>query len=162
MNFYHAFLPHKATVAEPLHRLLDKKATFVWGQTQQRAFEGVKELLASNQVLTHYDEKQPLILACDAFPYGIGAVLSHRLPCGTEAPVAFYSRTLSSAERNYAQIDKEALAVVAGVKKFHDYLFGRPFQIQTDHKPLLGLFTSDHQTPQMLSPRMLRWSYLPE
>nr|XP_037288668.1 uncharacterized protein K02A2.6-like [Rhipicephalus microplus] len=158
VNFYHAFLPHKATVAEPLHRLLDKKATFVWGQTQQRAFESVKELLASNQVLTHYDEKQPLILACDASPYGIGAVLSHRLPGGTEAPVAFYSRTLSSAERNYAQIDKEALAVVAGVKKFHDYLFGRPFQIQTDHKPLLGLFTSDRQTPQMLSPRMLRWS----
>nr|XP_037290929.1 uncharacterized protein K02A2.6-like [Rhipicephalus microplus] len=158
VNFYHAFLPHKATVAEPLHRLLDKKATFVWGQTQQRAFESVKELLASNHVLTHYDEKQPLILACDASPYGIGAVLSHRLPGGTEAPVAFYSRTLSSAERNYAQIDKEALAVVAGVKKFHDYLFGRPFQIQTDHKPLLGLFTSDRQTPQMLSLRMLRWS----
>ncbi|XP_075741316.1 uncharacterized protein LOC142790221 [Rhipicephalus microplus] len=158
VNFYYAFLPHKATVAEPLHRLLDKKATFVWGQTQQRAFESVKELLASNQVLTHYDEKQPLILACDASPYGIGAVLSHRLPGGTEAPVAFYSRTLSSAERNYAQIDKEALAVVAGVKKFHDYLLGRPFQIQTDHKPLLGLFTSDRQTPQMLSPRMLRWS----
>ncbi|XP_037565246.2 uncharacterized protein K02A2.6-like [Dermacentor silvarum] len=80
------------------------------------------------------------------------------MPDDTEAPIGFYSRTLSPMERNYAQIDKEALAVVAGVKKFHDYVFGRPFQIHTDHKPLLGLFTSDRQTSQMLSPRMFRWS----
>lgn len=158
LNFYHAFLPHKATIAEPLHRLLNKNAKWAWGRTQQRAFDAVKELLASNQVLTHFDEKKPLILACDASPYGIGAVLSHHMPDGKEAPIAFYSRTLSTTERNYAQIDKEALAVVAGVKKFHDYVWGRQFQIHTDHKPLLGLFTPDRQTPQMLSPRMLRWS----
>lgn len=158
LNFYHAFLPHKATIAEPLHRLLNKNAKWAWGRTQQRAFDAVKELLASNQVLTHFDEKKPLILACDASPYGIGAVLSHHMPDGKEAPIAFYSRTLSTTERNYAQIDKEALAVVAGVRKFHDYVWGRQFQIHTDHKPLLGLFTPDRQTPQMLSPRMLRWS----
>ncbi|KAL1422140.1 hypothetical protein MTO96_022403 [Rhipicephalus appendiculatus] len=146
-----------ATIAEPLHRLLDK-VPWVWETSQQIAFDHVKTLLASNQVLTHFDEKKPIILACDASPYGIGEVLSHKMPDGREAPIAFYSRTLSSAERNYAQIDKEALAVVAGVKKFHDYVFGCPFQIYTDHKPLLRLFTSDWQTPQMLSPRMLRWS----
>ncbi|KAM7285773.1 uncharacterized protein ISCGN_032658 [Ixodes scapularis] len=122
LNFYHAFLPHKAIIAEPLHRLLNKNAKWAWGRTQQRAFDTVKELLASNQVLTHFDEKKPLILACDASPYGIGAVLSHHMPDGQEAPIAFYSRTLSTTERNYAQIDKEALAVVAGVRKFHDYV----------------------------------------
>lgn len=70
-------LPQKAAVAEPLHQLLDKKAVFVWGQAQQKAFEGVKELLASNQVLTCYDEKKPLILSSAASPDGIGAVFCH-------------------------------------------------------------------------------------
>lgn len=70
------FLPHKATTAEPLHRLLDKKVPWLWENPEQIAFDGVKQLLASNQALAHFDEKKPIILACDASPYGIGAVLS--------------------------------------------------------------------------------------
>ncbi|XP_054828347.1 uncharacterized protein K02A2.6-like [Eublepharis macularius] len=158
LNFYHAFLPHKASVAEPLHRLLDSSAPWGWGRREAAPFEAVKKLLSSESVLTHFDEKKPLVLACDASPYGIGAVLSHRMHTGHEAPIAYFSRTLSAAERNYAQIDKEALAIVAGVKKFHDYLYGRKFLIATDHKPLLGLLAPDKQTPQILSPRMLRWT----
>ena len=158
LNFHHAFLPNKASVAEPLNRLLEKQSIWVWGTKQQKAFQEVKNLISSNSVLVHYDENLPLVLACDASPYGIGAVLSHCLPDGREAPVAFYSRTLSKAEQNYAQIDKEALAIVAGIKKFHDYVYGHQFTIFTDHKPLLGIFAPDKQTPQILSPRMLRWS----
>ncbi|XP_033014676.1 uncharacterized protein K02A2.6-like [Lacerta agilis] len=158
LNFYHAFLPHKASIAEPLHRLLDDRGTWKWGQREAAAFAAVKDLLSSDSVLTHFREDLPLSLACDASPYGIGAVLSHRLPDGREAPIAYFSRTLSLAERNYAQIDREALALVAGVKKFHDYVYGRPFELVTDHKPLLGLFAPDRQTPQILSARMLRWA----
>ncbi|XP_054830333.1 uncharacterized protein K02A2.6-like [Eublepharis macularius] len=158
LNFYHAFLPHKASLAEPLHHLLEKNAKWTWDCRHARAFTAVKELLSSEAVLTHFDESKPLILASDASPYGIGAVLSHRMPDGREAPIAYFSRSLSRAERNYAQIDKEALALVAGVKKFHDYVYGRRFEITTDHKPLLGLLAADRQTPQVMSPRMLRWS----
>ncbi|XP_032997764.1 uncharacterized protein K02A2.6-like [Lacerta agilis] len=158
LNFYHAFLPHKAAVAEPLHRLLDKKACWVWGPRQAKSFQGVKELLISNSVLMHFDENLPVVLACDASPYGVGAVLGHQLSDGREVPVAYFSQTLTPAERNYSQIDKEGLAVVKGVKKIHDFLYGRPFTIVTDHKPLLGLLAPDRQTPQMLSPRVLRWS----
>nr|XP_034982155.1 uncharacterized protein K02A2.6-like [Zootoca vivipara] len=158
LNFYHTFLPHKATIAEPLHRLLEKKSSWCWTQVHQRAFDALRGMLSNRSVLTHFDESKPLVLACDASQYGLGAVLSHRDPDGSERPISFYSRTLSDTERNYAQIDKEALAIVAGVKKFHDYVYGRPFTIQTDHKPLLGLFVPHKQTPQMLSPRMLRWS----
>ncbi|XP_060089380.1 LOW QUALITY PROTEIN: uncharacterized protein K02A2.6-like, partial [Heteronotia binoei] len=130
LNFYHTFIPHKAAL----------------------------DVLISNAVLHHFDERLPVILACDASPYGVGAVLGHQLPDGREVPVAYYSRTLTSAERNYAQIDKEALAIVAGVHKFNDYLYGRRFTIATDHKPLLGLLAPDRQTPQILSQRVLRWN----
>ncbi|XP_060106178.1 uncharacterized protein K02A2.6-like, partial [Heteronotia binoei] len=158
LNFYHSFLPHKAALAEPLHRLLDKKAPWVWGKRQAAAFQAVKDVLVSNAVLHHFDEGLPVILACDASPYGVGAVLGHQLPDGREVPVAYYSRTLTLAERNYAQIDKEALAIVAGVRKFHEYLYGRRFTIATDHKPLLGLLAPDRQTSQILSQRVLRWN----
>ncbi|KRX18868.1 Uncharacterized protein T07_3375, partial [Trichinella nelsoni] len=160
LNFYHSFLKNKATVAEPLHRLLDKNARWTWTGKHEKAFKDVKRLLSSDAVLTHYDGKKPLVLVCDASPHGIGAVLCHKLSSTQEIPIAFYSRTLSATERNYAQIDKEALAVIAGVKKFHEYLYGRQFTIITDHKPLLGLFVPKKETPQILSPRMLRWSIL--
>lgn len=158
LNFYNSFLPHKASLAEPLHRLLDKNCPWVWGQVHRKSFQAVKDLLTSSAVLVQYSPHLPLIVTADASPYGIGGVLSHRLPNGREAPVAYYSRTLSSTERNYGQIDREALAIVASVKKFHDYIYGRPFELVTDHKPLLGLLSGDRPTPQILSLRMSRWA----
>ena len=77
-----------------------------------KAFSLAKEQLSSAKVLTHYDPKLPLNLATDASAYGIGAVVSHVFPDKTERPIAFASCTLSSSERNYAQIEKEALSRV--------------------------------------------------
>lgn len=84
----------------------------------------------------HFNDELPLVLACDASPYGLGAVLCHRMPEGEKRPVRFASRTLTKAEKNYSQLDKEALAIMFGMKKYHQYLAGRHFEIQTDHKPL--------------------------
>lgn len=138
-------MPHKASVAEPLHRLLDNKAAWKWGSREAAAFVAVKDLLTSNAVLVQYSDRLPLILVCNASPFGIGAVLSHQLPNGAEAPLAYFSRILSAPERNYSQIDKEALATVASIKRFHDYLYGYVFELITVHKPLLGLLAGDRQ-----------------
>ena len=72
----------------------------------------MKSQLTSDCLLVHFDPQKPLILACDASPYGVGAVMSHRQEDGSERPIAFASRSLSPAEKGYAQLDKEALAIV--------------------------------------------------
>lgn len=94
-------------------------------------------MIASKKVLTHYDPKLPLCLACDASPYGLGAVLSHVMKDGTIRPIAYASCSLSSAENNYSQIDNGALGLIWGLKRFHTYLFGRHFTLITDHQPLV-------------------------
>ena len=75
----------------------------------------VKELLKSSGVLVHLHERLPLVLSCDASPYGVGVVLAHWMPDGLEHPIRFVSRSLSSAEKRYSQSDREALAIIFGV-----------------------------------------------
>ena len=124
----------------------------------REGFKQVKDLLRSGRILTHFDDQLPLVLACDASPYGLGAVLSHRMPSGEEKPVGFASRTLTKAERNYSHLGKEALAIVYGVKRYHQYLHGRQFEIKTDHKPLTHIFNESRATPTMASGRIQRWA----
>ena len=75
--------------------------------------------------LAHYDDTKPIVMACDASPFGVGAVLSQVLADGLEHPIAYASRSLSPAERNYSHLDKEALAIIFGVTKFHQYVWPR-------------------------------------
>lgn len=99
------------------------------------AFIKSKNALLYSDVLTHFDQSLPLQLATDASPFGVGAVVSHIMPNATEKHIAFASRTLNKAESNYAQIEREALSIVFGIRKFHQYLFGRRLMLLTDHKP---------------------------
>ncbi|XP_075550349.1 uncharacterized protein LOC142583754 [Dermacentor variabilis] len=159
LNFY-KFLKGAAHTLEPLYRLLDKGREWRWTRAEADAFRKAKDLLQSSHVLVHYDVNRPLVLACDASPYGLDAVLSHVGEDGSERPVAYASRTMSAAERKYAQTDREALAIGFGVKKYYKFLYGRHFKIVTDHKPLLGLLHHAKPIPQVLSPRMLRWTLM--
>ena len=158
VNYYGKFLPNLATILSLLYKLLQQTSDWRWGPREKRAFCRVKKLLLSNRVLTHFSEELPLLLECDASPYGLGAVLSHEFPDGTERPVGFASRTLTQAERNYSHLDKEALAIIFGVKKYHHYLYGRRFVIKTDHKPLTHIFSESRAVPTMASGRIQRWA----
>ena len=148
VNYYNRFLPNLSTVEHPLNQLLENNHQWKWTEQCETAFHNVKEMITSEQVLTHYDPSLPLRpLVCDASPVGIGAVLSHVMNDGTERTIAFASRTLTKTEQGYAQIDKEALAIVWGVKKFHVYLFGRSFTLYTDHQPLTSIFHPHKSIP---------------
>ena len=135
INYYGKFLPNLASVLAPLYRLLRREVKWVWSDAEKRAFQKAKDMLLEPAVLAHFDPSLPVILACDASPFGVGCILSQVHGDG-EHPVAYHSRSLNSTESRYSQTDREGLAVVSGVKKFHFYLAGRPFVIRTDHKPL--------------------------
>ena len=126
-------------VLAPLYTLLRAKVPWRWTTVEAAAFKASKQLLSSDQCLVHYNRHE-VVLSCDASAYGIGAMLSHWFKDGTEKPIGFVSRTLSPAERNYSQLEKEGLAYMFGIERFHSYLFGRHFYLCTDHKPLLTLF----------------------
>ena len=158
INYYHKFLPDLATLVAPLHQLLRKDTKWMWTERQEEAFKKAKSLLHSDSLLVHYDEAKPLIVACDASSYGLGAILSHRMDDGSELPVAFASRTLSSAEKRYSQLEKEALAIIFAVRKFLDHIYGRRFILYSDHKPLQYLLSEMKQIPQLASSRIQRWA----
>ena len=107
----------------------------------------------SSDLHHHYDPKKPLVVSCDASPYGVGAVLSHR----SEGLIAFASRSLSAPERRYSQLDKEALTIVFAVKRFHQYLFGCRFIILSDHRPLKYLLCEKRA---LASASVQRWALL--
>ncbi|KRX53184.1 Uncharacterized protein T09_4613 [Trichinella sp. T9] len=157
-NYYTEFVPKLAEMCSPLNQLLSKDERWNWTGEHTKAVERVKRLLNSPLLLSHYHPKWPIVLAADASNEGIGAVVYHRLSDGTVKVIAHASKTLNAAQRNYGQIEKEALALVYGVKKFHKYLWGRRFTLLTDHKPLVSIFGSKKGVPQMAACRLTRWA----
>ena len=152
-------MPNLLTHLAPICGLLKKNSHWMWGTEQKEIFQNAKSMLTSSKVSTHYDPTKPLTLSCDASPYGVGAVLSHQMGEG-EHPIVFASCSLSPAEKNYSQIDKEALAIVFGVKHFHQYLFGWSFTIKSDQKPLQHLLGEKKGIPAMASTRVQCWALM--
>ena len=145
------FMPTLSEVSEPLHKLTEKNNLFMWESQQEEAFQTIKNMISSTPVLKYYDVVSETTIQCDASESGLGATL---LQDGQ--PVAFASRSLSAAERCYAQIEKECLAIVFACTRFNQYLQGRDLTtVETDHKPLVPIFQKSlHSAPKRLQ-RML-------
>ena len=117
INYLPRFLPRLSKVAQRLRDLTQANARFVWSKQHDKTFEDVKKLVVEAPVLKYYDINEEVTLQCDASERGLGATL---LQNGQS--VAFASRTLSSAEQSYAQIEKECLAIAFGCQKFSQYI----------------------------------------
>lgn len=158
VTFYHKFLYNFASICAPLYNLTKQGTPWKWTDECESAVQKVKDMLVSGVVLTHYDVQKPLTLATDASPYGVAAVLSHVDEQGAERPVAYASRTLAPAEKNYSQLEREALAIMFGIKRFHKYIYGRQFVLITDNKPLTSIFSPSKDIPTVSALRLQRWA----
>ena len=144
----------------PLNALLRHGVRWKWMQECAVAFTHAKESLSAESVLAHYNPQLPLRLAGDASCYGIGAVLSHQYPDGTERLIAYASQTLQPSEKNYTQIEREALSLVFGIQNFHQYIYGQKFTLITNHRPLTTIFGDKKGIPPITAARMQRWGVL--
>ncbi|XP_038116710.1 uncharacterized protein K02A2.6-like [Culex quinquefasciatus] len=158
INYYGKFVPNMRMLRYPIDKLLKEDAKFVWDSECQKAFEKFKQILTSGLLLTHYDPRQEIIVSADASSVGLGATISHKFPDGSVKVVQHASRALTKAEQNYSQPDREGLAIVFAVTKFHKMIFGRRFLLQTDHAPLLRIFGSKKGIPVYTANRLQRFA----
>ena len=158
------FLPSLAEISKPLCDLLSKNDMWNWGELQEKAFQAVKKALSSSPVLAIYKPDSETAISADASSFGIGGVLSQKQPNSLWKPISFASRALTTTEQRYAQIEKEALAVTWSCERFSDYLLGKTFHINTDHKPLVPLLSTKslEELPvriQRFKMRLMRYSF---
>ena len=149
------FVPDLATMSQPLRALLIKGQEWSWTDAHQAAFDAIKSALSSHPVLAMYSTTLDMIISADASSFGLGAVLLHVQSDGSIRPVAYQSRSLTPAETRYSQIEKEALAFTWACDRFEHFILGKPFTIQTDHKPLIPLLGS--RALDDLRPRVVRF-----
>ena len=140
INHMGKFSSNLAEYTKPLRDLLKDKNQFYWGHPQQNAFNKIKEELTKSPVLALYDPTRDTVVASDASNYGIGTVIMQKQDDGQMKPVAYASRALTPTEQRYATIEKEALGITWACERFRDFLIGKQFHIETDHKPLVSLF----------------------
>lgn len=156
-NYYRKHIPNFAQICEPLNLLTRKNITFKWTDKCQYSFDKLREKFINPPILDYPDfsPDNKFILKTDASGFAIGSVLSNR----NGKPIAYASKALNKAEKNYATIEKELLAIVWSIKHFRPYLYGRKFEICTDHKPLIYLFSMKDPSSRLTKFRLLLEEY---
>src|SRR3954454_18919398 len=151
-SYYRKFVKDLSKIARPLYALLKKDVPFQWKNQQQEAFNYLKETLTKAPILSYPEFDKPFVIFTDASKIGLGAVLSQKRENGKEYVIAYASRSLNQAEKNYSVTEQECLAVIWAIKYFQHYLGMCPFELITDHSALKWL-----QTAKMPSGRRARW-----
>ena len=152
INYLAPHIPNMASICKPLRDLLKVDVYFQWNTPAQTAIQQIKHILSSEPVLQFFNQAVSSVIQADASQHGLEACLLQQ-----GKPVAYASRSLSSCECNYVQIEKELLAIVFACGKFHQYIYGFPTRVQTDHKPLEVIFKKPlHQVSPRLQRMLLR------
>ncbi|KAM7293520.1 uncharacterized protein ISCGN_026650 [Ixodes scapularis] len=131
IQYLQKFVPNLADKTAPLRKLITKDTEYLWTEEQSKALAEIKQALKSAPTLAYYNVNGAMTLSVDASSKALGAVLLQE-----GKPVAYASAAMTEAQQNYPQIEKEALAIRYGCRKFHQYIYGRPLTIETDHKPI--------------------------
>ena len=134
------YIPDLSNTAEPLRNIMISKNEFRWEFEQEEAWNKLKKNIAEAPVLKYYNPEKDILVSSDSSKSGIGCVLLQREKEEWN-PVAYASRTMTKAERSYAQIEKETLCIVYAHERFHQFLYGRSYRVETDHKPLVSIFS---------------------
>ena len=150
VQYLSKFLPQLSTVTEPLRQLGRKDTDWVWTEAHDKAVTKIKSLISTAPVLRYFDPTTDITLQCDASDGGLGYALLQQ-----GQPVAYGARGLTLAEKQYAQIEKEMLAIVCGCEKFDQYLYGHKVTVETDHKPLVSISQKSIQSAPKRLQRML-------
>jgi len=152
VNFYGRFISNFSDKLAPLLELRKSRA-FEWKDQHQSAFERLKSDLAASPVVRLYNPAKELTVTTDASEKAISAILSQE-----NHPILYLSRSLTAAERNYSNIEREALAIVWTTLRARQFLLGRHFTLISDHRPLEFLFNSEKPIPKVTSARLMRWA----
>ena len=135
VNYFNRFSPHLAELSEPLRQICGQNVEFELTESVCVAFLRTKEEISKNITLPYFNPNSSTTLQTDAFKKGLGTVLLQN-----SKPVMFASRALTGSERNYQNLERECLATIWGMEKFHHFLYGKEFTLETDQKPLVSIY----------------------
>jgi predicted aspartyl protease len=147
-SYYRKFIYKYADKAKALHKITEKNQKFTWTEDCQKSFDALKQALISAPILAYPTREDFFILDTDASNVGMGSVLS-QVQDGQEKVISYYSKSFNKAERKYCVTRRELLAVVASIKNFHHYLYGRKFKVRSDHGALSWLFNFKNPEGQL-------------
>lgn len=152
LTYLAPYIPKLAESAYVIRDLLKKEVPFTWDADHKKCFEKLKSMITVDACLQYYDAQETLTLEVDASQKGLGAALTQN-----NKPVAFGSKTLTECQSRYSNIEREMLAIVYGIQRYHTYLYGKPFIVVTDHKPLVAICTKPlHAAPPRLQRMLLK------
>ena len=153
VNYCSQFMPGYAELTEPLRKLTKKNTKFKWSNKHQDSFEKLKLALANSETMAYYIPNTETKVIVDVSPIGLGAISSQKKRTGEFRPAVYASKALNPTERRYSKTERESLAVLWALQKFHYFIYDREFTVITGHQPLTKLL-SNRGNP---TPRIQRW-----